>query len=100
MEILAEERMTTGHTMTHYASGYKLGTLAAVKYIDSVRSRVARGAIVSPSELGHVLAALMKKIDSLEGWAMAERPVAEQSPEQQAILGEYFGFCASLMRAL
>lgn len=86
--------------MTHYASGYKNGTLAAVKYIDSVRSRVARGAIVSPSELGYILAALMKKLDALGGWAMAEQPVAEHNPEQQAILGEYFGFCASLMRAL
>jgi hypothetical protein len=86
--------------MTYYESGYKHGTLAAVKYIDSVRSRVARGAIVSPSELGYVLAALMKKLDALGGWAIAERPVAEHSPEQQAILGEYFGFCASLMRAL
>jgi hypothetical protein len=86
--------------MTPYASGYKHGTLTAIKYIDSVRSRVARGTIVSPSELGHVLAALMKKLDVLGGWAMAERPTAEHSPGQQAVLGEYFGFCASLMEAL
>ena len=92
--------MTTRHTMTPYAYGYQHGTLAAVKYIDSVRSRVARGAFVAPSELGHVIAALMKKLDALGGWVMAERPVAEHSPEQRAILGEYFGFCASLMEAL
>ncbi len=92
--------MTTGHTMTPYASGYQHGTLAAVKYIDSVRSRVARGTIVSPGELGHILAALMKKLDALGGWATAERPAAEHSPGQQAARGEYFGFCASLMEAL
>lgn len=86
--------------MTPYASGYQHGTLTAIKYIDSVRSRVARGTIVSPSELGHVLAALMKKLDALGGWTMAERPAAEHGPGQQAVLGEYFGFCASLMEAI
>jgi hypothetical protein len=30
---------------------------------------------------------------------MAERPVGEHSPEQQAVLGEYFGFCAGLVNA-
>jgi len=85
--------------MTPYATGYKHGILTAVKYIASVRSRVARGAFVAPSELGHVIAALSKKLDALGGWVMAERPVAEHSPEQQAVLGEYFGFCAGLMNA-
>jgi len=91
--------MTTRRTMTPYATGYRQGILTAGNYIDSVRSRVARGTVVPPNELAHVLAALVKKLDALGGWVMAERPVAEHSPEQQAVLGEYFGFCAGLMNA-
>lgn len=92
--------MTTRRTATPYASAYEHGTLTAVKYIDSIRSRVACGTLVSPCDLAHVLVALMKKVDALGGWTMAERPVAEHSPEQQAVLGEFYGFCAGLTAAL
>jgi hypothetical protein len=39
-------------------------------------------------------------MDALGGWTISERPVAEHSPEQQAILGEFFGFCGGLLKAL
>ena len=91
--------MATQRAANPYASGYEHGTLTAVNYVDSIRSQVTGGASVSPSDLAQVLATLMKKLEAHGGWAIAEQPVAEHSPEQQAILGEFFGFCAGLMEA-
>lgn len=92
--------MTTRRATTPYAAGYEQGTQSAVRYIHSLRSRVARGAGVSPNDLGHVLIALLKKMDAAGGWDLIECPQTEHSPAQQRMRGEFFGFCTGLMAAL
>lgn len=83
-----------------YTAGYDYGQQAAITYINSVRSRLARQNLVPPSDLAHTLGSLLKRMDALGGWSITERPVAEHSPEQQALLGEFFGFCAGLTKTL
>lgn len=92
--------MTTRTKLGPYTAGYEHGLQAAIKYINSVRFRQARRDLVPPNDLAHALGSLLKRMDALGGWTMTERPVAEHSPEQQALLGEFFGFCAGLMQAL
>jgi hypothetical protein len=92
--------MTIRTKPSAYTTGYEHGLQAAIKYINSVRSRQARRDPIPPSDLAHTLGSILKRMDALGGWTITERPVAEHSPEQQAILGEFFGFCGGLLKAL
>jgi hypothetical protein len=83
-----------------FHSGYRRGSLQAQRLLKSIRLRRSRGRPVSPNELGYLIARLARRIEDEGGWAMSNRPIAQRSPEYQALYGEFHGLCAGIMDAL